>query len=119
MYDFSGCWLSNYLQIHVQYKWTPIWAPVTYELQHISLHWPDWDREEAREGIPKGGDQEAWGLRSGCGVEVDGDTPGAEEMQEGAVYIPGAGSLSRLNNRDLQRLNKEGEGEFDTRFVSL
>ena len=52
-------------------------------------------------------------------MEVDWDTPGAEEMQEGAVYIPGAGSLSRLNNRDLQRLNKEGEGEFDTRFVSL
>ena len=52
-------------------------------------------------------------------VEVNGDTPGAEEKQEEAVYIPGAGSLSRLNNRDLQRLNKEGEGEFDTRFVSL
>ena len=52
-------------------------------------------------------------------VEVDGDTPGAAEKQEEAVYIPGAVSLSRLNNRDLRRLNKEGEGKFDTRFVSL
>ena len=50
-------------------------------------------------------------------VEFNGDTPGAEEKQEEAVYIPGAGRLSKLNNRDLWRLNKEGE--FDTRFVAL
>ena len=50
-------------------------------------------------------------------MEVDGDTPGAAEKQEEAVYIPGAGRLSGLNNQDLRRFNKEGE--FDTRFVSL
>ena len=46
--------------------------------------------------------------------------PGAAEKQEEAVYIPGAGSLSRLNSQDLRRFNKEGEGKnFYTRFVSL
>ena len=50
-------------------------------------------------------------------VEVNGDIPGAEEKQEEAVYIPGAGRLSKHNNRDLRRLDKEGE--FDTRFVAL
>ena len=52
-------------------------------------------------------------------VEVDRDTPGAAEKEEEAVYIPGAGSLSKLNNRDLQRFNKEQEAECGTRFVSL
>ena len=37
--------------------------------------------------------------------------------QENDVYIPGAGRLGRLNNRDLRRLNKEAE--FDTRYASL
>ena len=45
--------------------------------------------------------------------------PGAAEKQEEAVYIPGAGSLNRLKNQDLRRFNKEGEGKFDTRLVSI
>ena len=50
-------------------------------------------------------------------AEENEDTHQAEEMQEEAVYIPGAGRLGRLKNRDLRRLNKEEE--FETRFVSF
>ena len=33
------------------------------------------------------------------------------------VYIPGAGRLGKLNNRDLRRLNQEAD--FDTRYIML
>lgn len=48
-------------------------------------------------------------------AEENEDAQEAEEKQDEAVYIPGAGRLGRLNNRDLRRLNKEGE--FETRSV--
>ena len=50
-------------------------------------------------------------------AEENEDNHQAEEMQEEAVYIPGAGRLNRLKNRDLRRQNKEEE--FETRFVSF
>ena len=50
-------------------------------------------------------------------AEETEDAQEAEEKQEESVYIPGAGRLGRLNNRDLRRLNKEGE--FDIRSVFL
>ena len=50
-------------------------------------------------------------------AEDDAVTHEPDDKQEEAVYIPGAGRLGRLNNRDLRRLNKEGE--FDSRFVSF
>ena len=40
---------------------------------------------------------------------------GVEEHEE--VYIPGAGRLGKLNNRDLRRLNQEAD--FDTRYIML
>ena len=40
------------------------------------------------------------------------DNLGAREDHE-EVYIPGAGRLGKLNNRDLRRLNQEAD--FDTR----
>ena len=41
----------------------------------------------------------------------------AEEEEDTGVYIPGAGLLSKLNARDLRRINKETK--FVKRFESL
>ena len=40
---------------------------------------------------------------------------GVEDHEE--VYIPGAGHLGKLNNRDLRRLNQEAD--FDTRYIMI
>ena len=44
------------------------------------------------------------------------DNIGGVDVHE-EVYIPGAGRLGKLNNRDLRRLNQEAD--FDTRCVML
>ena len=119
MFDFSAHWYSDSLQIHVQYEGSPLWAPVcscyislSTALQSNDL--TETEKKLAREYLK----EETKKLEDyDVAMEVDGDTPGAEENQEEAVYIPGAGRLSKLNNRDLRRLNKEGE--FNTRFVAL
>ena len=44
-------------------------------------------------------------------IETNDKIGGVEDHEE--VYIPGAGHLGKLNNRDLRRLNQEAD--FDTR----
>ena len=44
------------------------------------------------------------------------DNIGGVDVHE-EVYIPGAGRLGKLNNRDLRRLNQEAD--FDTRYIHL
>ena len=45
------------------------------------------------------------------------DHDDTKEEEDTGVYIPGAGLLSKLNARDLRRIDKETE--FDKRFESL
>ena len=48
-------------------------------------------------------------------MQTNDNIRGVEDHEE--VYIPGAGRLGKLNNRDLRRLNQEAD--FDTRYVML
>ena len=48
-------------------------------------------------------------------IETNDKIGGVEDHEE--VYIPGAGHLGKLNNRDLRRLNQEAD--FDTRYIML
>ena len=48
-------------------------------------------------------------------IETNDKIGGVEDHEE--VYIPGAGHLGKLNNRDFRRLNQEAD--FDTRYIML
>ena len=48
-------------------------------------------------------------------IKTNDKIGGVEDHKE--VYIPGAGHLGKLNNRDLRRLNQEAD--FDTRYIML
>ena len=114
MFDFSALIICRYMYNTKDPHYEPLYAAATFLAPLQSNDLTETEKKLAREYLK----EETKKLEDyDVAVEVDGDTPGAEEKQEEAVYIPGAGRLSKLNNRDLRRLNKEGE--FDTRFVSL
>ena len=48
-------------------------------------------------------------------IETNDKIGGVEDHEK--VYIPGAGHLGKLNNRNLRRLNQEAD--FDTRYIML
>ena len=48
-------------------------------------------------------------------IKTNDKIGGVEDHEE--VYIPGAGHLGKLNNRDLRRLKQEAD--FDTRYIMI
>ena len=48
-------------------------------------------------------------------MDTNENIGGVEDHEE--VYIPGAGCLGKLNNRDLRRLKQEAD--FDTRYIMI